>query len=63
MSKDNVSQLIQPGTFSDQLTDIFRDGARTLLIQAVEAEVSAFLAKHADLKTVIGPQRLVHLEC
>ncbi len=59
VSKDNVFQLIQPGTFSDQLTDILRDGARTLLIQAVEAEVSAFLAKHANLKTGGGRQRVV----
>ena len=28
-----------------------RNAARTLLTQAVEAEVSVFLAKHTDLKT------------
>ena len=59
MSKDNVFQLVPPGTFSDQLTDILRDGARTLIVQAVESEVSAFLAKHADLKTEGGRQRVV----
>ncbi len=36
-----------------------RSGARTLLAQAVEAEVAEFLAKHADLMTENGRQRLV----
>ena len=48
---DNVTKLIQPGFFDDPLTEILRNGARTLLAQAVEAEVAEFLAKHADLKT------------
>jgi transposase-like protein len=56
---DNVIKLIQPGTFEDQLTDILRNGARALLAQAVEAEVADFLAKHADLKTEDGHQRVV----
>jgi hypothetical protein len=38
----------------DQLTEILRQGARTLLAQAVEAEVADFLVKHADLKTENG---------
>jgi putative transposase len=56
---DNVFKLIQPGCFDDQLTEILRQGARTLLAQAVEAEVADFLAKHADLKTEDGRQRVV----
>ena len=44
MSDDNVVQLIQPGSFSDPLTDVLRNGARSLLAKAVEAEVAAFLA-------------------
>ena len=59
MSNDNVFKLIQPGAFEDQLTEILRHGARTLLAQAVEAEVADFLAKHADLKTEDGRQRVV----
>ena len=51
MSKDNVIKLIQPGDVEDQLTEILRNGARSLLAQAVEAEVADFLGKHADLKT------------
>ena len=57
MSNDNVFKLIQPGAFDDQLTEILRHGARMLLAQAVEAEVTDFLAKHADLKTDDGRQR------
>ncbi len=59
MSQTNVTKLVQPGTFSDPLTDILRDGARTLLAQAVEAEVAGFMAKHVDLKTEDGHQRIV----
>ena len=59
MPNDSVIKLIQPGTFDDQLTEVLRNGARTLLTQAIEAEVSEFLAKHADLKTPDGHQRVV----
>jgi hypothetical protein len=50
VSNDNVVRLIQPGGFEDQLTEILRQGARSLLAQAVEAEVADFLAKHAELR-------------
>jgi transposase-like protein len=59
VSNDNVVQLIQPGSFEDRLTEVLRNGARTLLAQAVEAEVTEFLANHADLKTEDGRQRVV----
>jgi transposase-like protein len=36
-----------------------RNGARALLAQAVEAEVTDFLGKHTDLKTADGHQRVV----
>jgi hypothetical protein len=52
-------KLIQPGTVNDPLTEILRNGARALLIHAVEAEVADFLAKHGDLKTEDGRQRVV----
>ena len=64
MSKDNIIQLIQPGNVEDQLTEILRHGARSLLVQAVEAEVADFLGKHADLKTADGHRRVVrHGHC
>jgi putative transposase len=59
VSEDTVVKLVQPGMFSDQLTEILRSGARALLTQAVEAEVAEFLAKHASLKTEEGHQRVV----
>jgi transposase-like protein len=55
----NVFALVQPGTFTDRLTDVLRDGARALLARAVEAEVAGFLAEHADKRTDDGRQRLV----
>src|SRR5437868_15434216 len=55
MSESNIVKLAQPGVFTDSLTEILRSGARALLIQAVEAEVAEFLAKHADLKNRDGP--------
>jgi transposase-like protein len=59
MSESNIVKLAQPGVFTDSLTEILRSGARALLTQAVEAEVAEFLAKHADLKTETGHQRVV----
>jgi putative transposase len=55
----NVSQLSQPGTFADPLTDVLHSGARALLTQAVEAEVAALLSCYADKLTDDGRQRLV----
>jgi putative transposase len=55
----NVFALVQPGTFTDRLTDVLRGGARALLAQAVEAEVAGFLGEHADKRTDDGRQRLV----
>jgi len=59
VSNDNVVRLIQPGAFEDRLTEVLRGGARALLAQAVEAEVAEFLAKHTDLRTEDGRQRVV----
>jgi hypothetical protein len=55
----NVIKLAQPGTFTDSLTEILRNGARALLTQAVETEVADFLGRYADLKTEAGHQRIV----
>ena len=59
MSDDNVVKLIKPGTLTDRLTEVLRDGARVPLTQAVEAEVSEFLARTADLKAADGCRRVV----
>jgi putative transposase len=59
VTEANVFQLSQPGTFTDPLTAVLRNGARALLAQAVEAEASALLASHADKLTEDGRQWLV----
>ena len=59
MTETNVFELTQPGTFSDPLTEVLRNGARTLLGQAVEAEVAAWLSTHTDKLTDDGRRRLV----
>ena len=59
MTETNVFQLSQPGIFADPLTEVLRNGARALLVQAVEAEVAALLSVHADNLTEDGRQRLV----
>ena len=59
MTDNNVLKLSQPSTFSDPLTEVLRNGARSLLAQAVEAEVAAFLGSHAEERTDEGHQRLV----
>jgi putative transposase len=51
VTETNASQFTQPGTFTDPLTDVLRSGARALLAHAVEAEVAALLASHADKLT------------
>jgi putative transposase len=59
VTETNVFQLCQPGTFTDPLTEVLRNGARALLSQAVEAEVAALLDCHADKLTDDGRQRVV----
>jgi putative transposase len=59
MKDDTVVTLRQPGEFADPLTEVLRNGARTLLAQAIEAEVADFFAANADLTTNDGRQRLV----
>ena len=59
MTDTNVINLSQPGSFTDSLTEILRNGAHALLTQAVEIEVADFLKRYADLKTKAGHQRIV----
>lgn len=60
MDQDKVVEFRIPGAFQDDpLTAVLRDGARRLLAQAVEAEVAAFLAQHADQVTAEGHRRVV----
>ena len=60
MDHDNVVSLRRPDDRAeDPLTEVLRHGARTLLAQAIEAEVQTFLASHADLVDDAGRRRLV----
>lgn len=59
MTDNNVLKLSQPGIFSDLLTEVLRNGARGLLVQAIEAEVADFLSQHADKLTEDGHRRVV----
>ena len=43
----------------DPLTEVLRQGARDLLAQAVEDEVTVFLATHADIRDDQGRQMIV----
>ncbi len=59
MTKDTVVAFRAPEGFSpDPLTDLLRQGARQLIAQAVEAELSGFLAAHADQTDSAGRRRL-----
>ena len=59
MTDSTVLAFRQPGEIADPLTEILRQGARELLAQAIEAEVSAHLEAHTHLKTDQGLQRIV----
>jgi transposase-like protein len=60
MSESSNSMLALPATSSrDVLTDILRDGAQRLLSQAVEAEVTDWIASHAHLTDQVGHRQVV----
>ena len=61
MEENTVVTLPRPGASvtDDPLLAVLRDGARRMLMQAVEAEVEAFLATHATLVDERGRRRLV----
>lgn len=60
MTKDTVVAFRAPeGLSPDPLTDLLRNGARELIAQAVEAELNAFLAAHADQTDSACRKRLV----
>jgi transposase-like protein len=61
MEEDTVVPLPRPGAAgaADPLLAVLREGARRMLTQAIEAEVEAFLAAHAELTDDRGRRRLV----
>ena len=54
-----VTPLVQPGAFSDLLTEVLRNGAQRLLAHAVESEVSSFIEAHAGERLDDGRARIV----
>ena len=59
MNKDNVITLTQPGEFKDQLTEVLRQGAQKLVLEAVEAEFASFLERHDHERLTDGRKRIV----
>ena len=61
MEETTVVGLARPGgtVEDDPLLCVLRDGARQMLMQAIEAEVAGFLATHADRVDEHGRKRLV----
>jgi putative transposase len=61
VEEDTVVPLPRPGAAveADPLLAVLREGARRMLTQAIEAEVEAFLAAHADLSDDRGRRRVV----
>jgi len=59
--KDDTSiiPLRQPGSVEDPLTEIAREGARRMLVTALEAEIEAFLDGFAEERLADGRQRVV----
>ena len=54
MTQDNIVKFAEPGAFEDPLTEVLRRGARKLLADAIEAEVSDFLDRHSRFLTEEG---------
>ena len=59
--KDDTSIILlrQPGSVEDPLTEIAREGARRMLVTALEAEIGAFLDGFAEERLPDGRQRVV----
>jgi len=60
MKKSNVVRIDRPEAApKDLLTEIARDGARQMLVAALEVEVEAFIASHQELIADDGRRRVV----
>jgi putative transposase len=55
----SIVRFRQPGSVEDPLTEIAREGARRMLVTALEAEVEAFLDQFAEERLPDGRQRVV----
>jgi putative transposase len=55
----SIIPLRQPGSVEDPLTEIAREGARRMLVTALEAEIEAFLDGFAEERLPDGRRRIV----
>jgi len=58
MGKDTIIGFRKRGEFEDGLMEMLRAGARRLIAEAVEAELSEFLAALQEREDGFGAQRL-----
>ena len=54
-----ITELHQPGTILDPLSEIARDGARRMLMAALKAEAAGFVAQFSEELLLDGRQRIV----
>lgn len=59
MSKDTPISDLSRASSSDALTEVLREGARELLLQAVQAELSTFLEGYSSLVLMDGRKAIV----
>lgn len=59
MHENNQTAPVIPVPSRDVLTEILRNGAQRLLGQAIDAEVEAWIERHAELKDDDGRQQVV----
>jgi putative transposase len=59
MNEDTVVRLAKPGSVSDELTELLRNGAVRLIEQAVAAEFDEFLVRYAERRDERGRRAVV----
>ncbi len=59
MSEDSASWLGAPGSISDSLTELLRQGARGLIEKAVEAELQLLLNQYGNVTDLSGKKTVV----
>ena len=59
MKKDSLARINNPAeNEEDPLAEILRQGARSLMAQALEAEIELFLSQYKDLRDKSGCRRM-----
>ncbi|KMP12006.1 transposase [Candidatus Nitromaritima sp. SCGC AAA799-C22] len=59
MKNDNIISLENPAENSDLLTGLLRAGARELITQAVQAELTEFLSRYEEVTDDLGRRQVV----